>query len=104
MQFGKLVINPAKNPAILDTATWAPGEAWSAVQAVSDAEWQSLRQSRGASTPGGRLTAYPSSFAHHEGADYCLATLPDGQQVFLALGELPAEPVLGAPVGKKPLA
>jgi len=104
MQFGKLVINPAKNPAILDTATWAPGEAWSAVQPIAEAEWQSLRQSLGASTPGGRLTAYPSSFAHHEGADYYLSTLPDGQQVFLALGDLPAEPVLGAPVGRKPLA
>jgi hypothetical protein len=117
VRFGKLVMNPAKNPGILDTATWAPGEAWSAIQSVSEANWQPLRQALQASTPGpnaGRsidsawessshLRLYPSSYAHHQGADYCLAELPDGQQVFLATGDLPSEAVLGAPVGVKPL-
>ena len=106
MRFGKLDINPAKNPAILDTATWAPSEAWRAVQLISDAEWKSLGQAMAHSADwrlGPPLRYYPSSYARHQGVEYCLAELADGQQVFLALGELPSEPVLGMPVGVKSL-
>ena len=42
MRFGKLNINPAKNPAILDTATWDRAAAVAAVQAVDDAYWPTL--------------------------------------------------------------
>jgi hypothetical protein len=104
MHFGKLDINPAKNPAVLDTATWAPDEAWRAVQAVADADWALLRRANGVAwRPGQPLTCYPSSYAHYQGADYCLAELADGQQVFVALGELPGEPALGSPLGVKSL-
>ena len=44
MQFGKLEINPAKNPAILDTATWDPVRAWRAIQSFGEAYWQSVQQ------------------------------------------------------------
>jgi hypothetical protein len=44
MRFGVLDINPAKNPAILDTATWDPPGAWQAVGGLGDAYWQSVQE------------------------------------------------------------
>ena len=104
MLFGKLDINPAKNPAVLDTATWEPVKAWKIVQALDDAYWRSLEDAaaKGAPLPaGGGLAPYTASCARHHGALYCLAGLADGQQVFLEMGDVQAESVLGAVVGVK---
>lgn len=106
MLFGKLNINPARNPAILDTATWSPDQAWDAVQSVADDHWSSLQlavTNGSACPPGGGLTLYPSSFARHHGARYCLASLADGQLVFIQVGDGQVESALGAPVGVKSL-
>jgi len=106
VQFGKLVIDPARNPAILDTATWAPADAWNTVQALDESYWQSLQEAaaRGMLLPsGGGLTPHASSCVRHEGALICLASLADGQQVFIEIGSngKGGQSVLGTPVGTK---
>ena len=98
------IINPAKNPAILDTATWDRATAWAAVQAVDDAYWPALlaAAANGASLPAtAGLTPYAASVTWHQGALYCLAGLPDGQQVFLEIGPGVGDSPLG--VGDSPL-
>jgi len=106
MRFGKLKINPARNPAILDTATWDPVNAWRMVQALDDAYWQSLQEAvaHGAPLPpAAGLIPYAPSYARYQGALYCLAGLADGQQVFLAIGSEDGESVLRPPVGTQSL-
>jgi hypothetical protein len=104
VRFGKLNINPAKNPAILDTATWDRAAAVAAVQAVDDAYWPTLLEAATNAAPlpaAASLTPYAASAAWHQGAFYCLAGLPDGQQVFLEIGQGTSDAVLGAPIGAK---
>jgi len=106
MRFGKLEIDPALSPGVLDTATWDRAAAWAAVQAVDDACWRALVEAATDGTPlpvGGGLTPHAPSSAWHERAFYCLAGLDDGQQVFLGLGDSPAGALLGEPIAIKPL-
>jgi len=106
MRFGKLEINPALNPGVLDTATWDRTAAWSAVQAVDDAYWPALADAAvsGAALPVSvGLTPYAPSFAWHQDTFYCLAGLPDGQQVFLEIGPGANDCPLGAAIGVKTL-
>ncbi|OIO94784.1 MAG: hypothetical protein AUK03_06365 [Anaerolineae bacterium CG2_30_64_16] len=104
MRFGNLEINPALSPGILDTATWDRDAAWAAVQTVDDTCWMALIE---AAASGASLPADPGfvlhapSLAWHEGTFYCLASLADEQQVFLAIGSYVDESVLGAPIGHK---
>ena len=44
MRFGKLEINPALSPGILDTATWDRDAAWAAMQTVDDTYWMVLME------------------------------------------------------------
>ncbi|MCX6030752.1 MAG: tagaturonate epimerase family protein [Chloroflexi bacterium] len=105
MRFDKLNINPAKNPAILDTATWDRAAAVAAVQAVDDAYWPTLLTAAADGAPlfpvptTASLTPCAASAAWHQGVLYCLAGLPDGQQVFLEIGQSTSDAVLGAPIG-----
>jgi hypothetical protein len=104
MRFGKLEINPALSPGVLDTATWDRNAAWAAVQVVADAYWPALMEAAAGSScepPADGLTTYSTSYAWHEGALYCLAGLADGQQIFLAVGPGAGAGPLGAPVGVK---
>lgn len=105
-QFGKLVIDPALNPGVLDTATWDRQAAWAAVQAIDDRFWPELTHAAATGTP---LPA--SDGLHpHAAADRwqettpLLASLKDGQQVFLSIGTSSAAAVLGPPIGSKSLA
>ena len=101
MKFGVLEINPAKNPAILDTASWDPQGAWRVISSLDGAYWQSIRESlaQGSHLPGVEsFTAHDSSCAHYQGRAYFLASLADGQQVFVELGNSDSESVLGKPV------
>ena len=43
MNFGNLRLDPAKNPAVLDTATWNPQAAWDFVRTLDDRYWQALQ-------------------------------------------------------------
>ncbi len=105
MRFGKLEINPAKNPAILDTATWDPESAWSVVQSLDEAYWhsvqQAIEQDNLLPVVDGFTPHSTSSARYHQGV-FFLASLADGQQVFVEIGS-GAEPVLGTPVGTKTL-
>ena len=104
MKFGRLEINPALSPGVLDTATWDREAAWAAVQAVDDAFWPALIEAAGSGAPlpvDGGLTPHAPSCAWHEGTLYCLAGLPDGQQVFLEIGPGTGDNPLGAPIGVK---
>ena len=102
-----LEINPAVNPAILETATWDPAAAWRAVEAVDDAGWQVVEQAIGGGNRPpvtGRLTPHAGSAAHCQGSAFLLAGLPDGQQVFVEISPGVCQAVLGAPIGTKALA
>jgi hypothetical protein len=106
MLVGKLDLNPAKNPAILDTATWEPARAWEWVQSLDEAYWSSLQEAAASGTAlpaRGGLTPFAASCVRHQGALYCLAGLPDGQQVFIQVGDVQTESVLGKAFGVKPL-
>ncbi len=106
MRFGKLEINPAKNPAILDTATWDQAAAWTAVQAVDDAYWPALRSVASGEAAGhdlplpdaAGLAPWMASCSWLQGVLYCLAELPDGQQILLEVGDS-----LGAGLGPSPM-
>ncbi len=106
MKFGKLEIDPAKNPAVLDTVTWNPENAWKIVQALDEAYWRPLQDAIAAqeSLPGDdRCTLYPGSCVHYQNSDLVLAGLRDGQQVFLEIAERGNESVLGPAIGTKPI-
>ena len=106
MRFDKLEINPALNPGVLDTATWDRATAWTAIQAVADNVWPTLVEAARQTAPlpaSGPLAPYTSSCAWYGGTLVCLASLIDGQQVFLAIGPQAADLPLGTPLGNKQL-
>ncbi len=99
MRFHKLELDPAVNPAVLDTATWDRGAAAESLGAMTPETLQSLGSALWAeealSGPPS-VTLYSPSRAIHEGCVYGLASLGDGQQVFLCSGHTDASP-LGEP-------
>jgi len=104
MRFGKLEIDPASNPAILDTGTWDRAAAWAAVQGAVD--WMALRSAAlsGAPLPASHnLQPYASSGAWRGDTVVMLSGLPDGQHVFLAIGPQAAQIEIGSPIGSKTL-
>jgi len=106
MRFGRLEIDPALSPGVLDTATWDRAAALAAVHAVDDAYWPALLAAATTATPlpaAASLTPYAASVAWHRGALYCLAFLPDGQQIFLEIGPGAGDCPLGAAIGAKTL-
>lgn len=105
MRFHKLDINPAVNPAILDTATWDRTAAAQALRTTPADELQAVASAPAtgaAPPPAAGVTPYQASRTFHEGHTYCLAGLPDGQQVFLrfspASAALPGASPLGEPL------
>jgi hypothetical protein len=107
MKFGAIEIDPAKNPAILDTATWDPKGAWDILRQLDERFWQSTylapRSTRGFSVTE-HCTVYSASCARYQASVFSLAGLRDGQQVFVSVGPDGRESVLGEPIGKKQLA
>ncbi|MBP8108141.1 MAG: hypothetical protein KBG20_13915 [Caldilineaceae bacterium] len=106
MKFGKLEIDPAQNPGILDTGTWDRDAAWVAVQAVEDAYWPTLLDAAASGSPlptNNILTPFAPSCVWHDSTLICLASLADGQQVFLAIGAQATSIPLGPPIGTKSL-
>jgi hypothetical protein len=83
MKFQQLQLEPACNPAVLDTATWNRGAAWRAVRGMGE-RWVHHVASAGAGVKRGA-------------AVFDLVHLPDGQQVFVELGRGGA--ALGEPLG-----
>jgi hypothetical protein len=106
MKFGKLEIDPALSPGVLDTATWDRVAAWTAIQAVADGTWLALlaAAASGAQLPAaGGVAPSTQSCAWHGDTLVCLAGLADGQQVFLAVGPQATNVALGSPVESKAL-
>ena len=104
MQFGKLEIDPAVNPAVLDTATWDPGQAARILGSVPIPHWQSVRRAlaEGGPLPGDEpCLVYRGSWAQRATTVYALAWLSDGQHVLLAIG--PSDDSLGEPLHVIPL-
>jgi hypothetical protein len=108
MKFGAVEIDPAKNPAILDTATWNPKSAWDILCRLDDQYWRSPEYLAPRSTWGlpvnEHFMPYAGSFARYQGSDFFLASVQEGQHVFIGIGPDAGESVLGEPIGKKRLA
>ncbi|MBM4078659.1 MAG: hypothetical protein FJ278_03100 [Planctomycetes bacterium] len=90
---GKLEIDPTRNPAVLDAATWDAAAAWAVVRAVPEPFWQSAA--------GGKVRVYPGSRVRHGQSEYALVGLPDGQHVLIQFGPSDVPPPLGQPIGEK---
>ncbi len=101
MQFRKLDLNPAHNPGVLDTATWHRSAGWQAVVRVGD-QWRNVQR---AATEGRALPEcdgarpFTGSGKTRGAAVFCLAELPDGQQVFVEIGNGGGPEALGEPMG-----
>jgi hypothetical protein len=106
MKFEKIEIEPRKNPAILDTATWKPKSAWDAVCAVDESYWnlvaRAVREGHSLQIDQ-RCIVFAGSCAEYRASVFFLAGLADGQQVFVALGTPYSEPGIDgkdSPLGK----
>lgn len=106
MRFGKLDIDPAKSPAVLDTATWDRAAAGSEILGRRD-DWSSVRPDALRGSRGGDRAA-PGTRVHpialRAKSIVLLAELPDAQKVFLQIGEPEAGESLGEPFLRLPLA
>jgi hypothetical protein len=101
MRFGSLEIDPATNPGVLETATWAPAAAWRAVAEMAD-RWRTVQAAAIAGRPLpplDGLTPRTGSVSVRGAAVFCLTALPDGQQVFVEIGSGGGPEALGAPIG-----
>jgi hypothetical protein len=89
MKFGNLEIDPAVNPAVLDTATWDPEGAWQIVRSVEPQYWHAVLQALTGteSLPRDeRCRVYRGSWAQCGASTYFLSGLSDGQCVFVEIG------------------
>lgn len=88
-EWGVLHMNPAVNPAVLDTATWDSSAAVEALRRVSgaalDAVSRAMLEGRPLPAVAG-LELHEGSRCVGESAGFVLAGLPDGQQVLLEMG------------------
>lgn len=106
MRFGKIDINPAKNPAVLDTGTWDEENASRVVMSLDETYWQMVQDAVGAKSQlqiFNKLTPYSGSAATFQGSTFFLATLEDGQHVLIEIGKTEGESMLGAPAASKSL-
>ncbi len=89
MKFGKLELDPAQNPAVLDTATWDRSAAWRALQDAA-CDWEKIRNRLGTMTgdafEDSGITFHPASAAKFGSSVLGLATLRDGQEVLVQIG------------------
>ena len=101
MKFCRLEMDPAKNPGVLDTATWDRAAAWRAVERVADRwlEVQSAGISGAAMPEVNGVRPFAASCRHRGSAVFSLAALPDGQQVFVEAGSGGGTEALGQPLG-----
>jgi hypothetical protein len=106
MKFEKIEIDPRKNPAILDTATWEAASAWNTVSDVDESYWNSVSQAIREEHPlpvDKRCVVYGGSYAVYRKSIFFLSGLMDGQQVFIELGIDSKDTILGEPIGSRSL-
>jgi len=106
MRFGQLEIDPAVNPAVLDTVTWDPERAWRIVGSVEPSYWHAACRAiveGQAAVSHESCTVYRGSCAQQGGSAYCLSRLSDGQHVFAGIGPERNTGCLGDPLHTMPL-
>lgn len=106
MKFGAIEIDPAKNPAILDTGTWDAKGAWHIVHELDQQYWPSFRAavSEDRLLPQGQgFIPHVASLARYGEKYFFLASLADGQHVFVEVGSGSRDSVLGEPMGVQQL-
>jgi tagaturonate epimerase len=104
MKFGKLDLDPARSPGVLDTTTWDPESAWRIFANLDPGFWLGLADVVASGRPLPKaegITFYLQT--RHDGCDYLLAGLADGQRAFLRLGPAQAVETLGAPAAASAL-
>jgi len=101
MKFCQLEMNPANNPGVLDTATWDHAAAWRAVEQVGDkwSEVQAAGISGNAPPEIDGVRPFAGSCKHRGSGVFSLVGLPDGQQVFVEIGNAGGTEALGQPLG-----
>lgn len=105
MKFGRLELDPATNPGVLDTETWSPSAAWEQIGQV-DVDWPTWRlaaRQGAANTPIAGLHIWPGSVARAADATWCLAGLRDRQSVLCSVGRKDPTALPKEPLGQKPL-
>ena len=105
MKLTTLDFNPAENPGVLDTATWDPASAWRAIRAMG-CDWLKVRRAildGGAWLACPPCTIYKGSAAIKGESVFVLASVADGQQLFLEIGRSDSERVLGKSLGEMKL-
>ncbi len=100
IKVGKLALDPSRSPAVLDTTTWDGKAAITHVRALGLAFWDQVAGALGRSTlPRGECEVHAGSHASLRGEDIALASLKDGQDVFVCIGRKSGDNVLGRPLG-----
>jgi hypothetical protein len=103
VKFGKLELNPAVNPGVLDTETWDAARAWEQLSRA-DFDWTVLTRTVAegpALSTSSPLRVWPGSVAHGTDGAWGLASLPDGQSVFCCVGQQAATSLPGRTIGEK---
>jgi len=106
MKFETLEIEPQKNPAVLDTATWEPTGAWKSISAINESYFLLVSKAIRAGHPlpfDERCIVYASSCAEYREKIFALAELVDGQHVFIEIGTDGANGPLKEPIGIRSL-
>ncbi len=101
MRFDKLEIDPAVNPAVLDTVTWDPERARQIVGSVEPGHWLEVREAlvEGCPIPWHQAcTAYRGSYVRRGRIVSFLVGLSDGQYVFAETGREDDDSELGVPL------
>lgn len=106
MRFETLEIDPQKNPAVLDTATWEPESAWRIVSAMDGSFFISVSKAvkvKHSLPPDKSCVVYAGSCAEYRENVFALAELIDGQHVFLEIGTNKTDGPLKEPIGVRSL-
>jgi len=101
MRFGKLKIDPAANPAVLDTVTWDPERARQIVGSADPSYWHEVRAAlvEGRSVPSHQTCrAYRGSYARRGEAVSFLTGMSDGQYVFAEMAGRHNDSGFGTPI------
>ena len=100
MTFGKLDLDPATSPAVLDTATWDRDAACREVTGRR-ALWSALYDDLVAGTARARRSPgapFPRAVVVEPSRLHCLVGLADGQRVFVRIGGSDGDSPLGPPI------
>ncbi|NLE46295.1 MAG: hypothetical protein GX620_16375 [Chloroflexi bacterium] len=101
MRFGNLKIDPARNPAVLDTVTWDRASVQEILQVMPTDVWRIFwRTAREgvAQLPTERVCVHPSSCVRWKDSLFCLTALFDGQLLWLECGSGVGVDLLDVPV------